>query len=635
MSRSILILLILSTLLANAQLVEVAISPGIDFKKAKHASARTQSLQPMPLPFWDDFSFRQEEFYPNDTLWESRKTVWVSNGRAINPPSLYAATLDGVNDSLGKPYDVNIVLAKGFADRLVSRPIRLDGLRDAQKDSVYLSFFYQTTGLGESPDQTDKLTVWFKDNNGSWEQVQEITNSIALRTDSFYYSIIKVESKFLHDKFQFKFQNFARLSGPYDTWNLDYIYLNANRWATDNSFPDRTVIGPITSIFEKYRAIPMDHYSYQDTATTITIPPVGQLGNLYLVTSTQPTNYYTWANIQSMKSGVETQKNFFLDSAALGFNIFSGKINTVPTSKAVPIDSIDLDADSVILKITMTFNSGDDGKNIKDPDYQAFVNRFKPTAFQRNDTTESEFILNNYYAYDDGQAEYGAGINEIGDEVAYGFPLFTKEQDTLIKVKIYFPKFAISANKTAILKVWNATSEGTPGNELYEETISVQQTAFNEFTTHTLSPALIVKGKFFIGWQQTSIGVLPVGLDKNNDAGDEIYFSLNDTWEQNQNIRGSLMIRPVFGKGDVSIPTGIAEQAPPLYPNPSKGEFYIPGVAQNVSIINMLGVELQHQTSAEESRTKVVLQNPASGVFLVRWQQNGNIYTSRLLFLNN
>lgn len=588
----------------------------------------------MRLPFWDDFSFRQEQFFPNDTLWESRKTVWVSDGRAINPPSIYAATFDGVNDSLGKPHDINIVLAKGFADKLVSRPIRLDGLRASQKDSVYLSFFYQATGLGEAPDVSDKLSLWFKAKNGSWEMVQEITNSATLKPDSFYYSIIKVDTSFQHNNFQFRFQNFARLSGPYDTWSLDYVYLNANRWATDNSFPDRTIVKPITSIFEKYRAIPIKHYGY-DTAKIITVPPIGALGNLYLITANQTTNYFIWASIYSKKLSVQTEKHFFLDSADLGFNIPSGKTTDVITSKTIPIDSIDLSADSVALKITMSFDSGDDGKNIKDQEYQAFVNRFKPLDFQKNDTTRSEFILHNYYAYDDGQAEYGTGINEIGDEVAYGFSMLTKEQDTLIKIKIYFPMYVTAANRTVILKVWNANEDGKPGDELYQQTFPVQQKAFNEFVIHELAPAVIVKGKFFIGWQQTSTGVVPVGLDKNNDSGDEIFFKLTDTWTQNQNVDGSLMIRPIFGQGDVSVPTGLAEQMPPLYPNPSLGDFYISGKAQNIFITNMLGAEQRYQASAEESRTKVTMQGPASGLYLIRWQQNGNVHASRLLFLNN
>jgi hypothetical protein len=126
--KLLLIPLIFNALLTNAQLVEVPIAPpGNPSAKAKNSSARIQSLGPMPLPFWDDFSFTQTKDFPNDTLWQWRERVWVNQGRGINPPSIFTATFDGI-DSTGKPYDLNDVLAKGFADKLVSRPIALDAL---------------------------------------------------------------------------------------------------------------------------------------------------------------------------------------------------------------------------------------------------------------------------------------------------------------------------------------------------------------------------------------------------------------------------------------------------------------------------------------------------------------------------
>ena len=54
--------------------------------------------------------------------------------------------------------------------------------------------------------------------------------------------------------------NFGRLSGPYDTWNVDYVYLNKNRTDTDRYLPDRTIISTLTNLFSGYRAVPYHHF---------------------------------------------------------------------------------------------------------------------------------------------------------------------------------------------------------------------------------------------------------------------------------------------------------------------------------------------------------------------------------------
>ena len=105
----------------------------------------------MSLPFWDDFSFSNSPYYPHDTLWQNGKSVSLNFGIGINPPSLGVVTFDGL-DSIGKPYDVNNALAKGYADSLVSRPISLDLVPTALRTTVYMSFYYQFMGNGEAPD---------------------------------------------------------------------------------------------------------------------------------------------------------------------------------------------------------------------------------------------------------------------------------------------------------------------------------------------------------------------------------------------------------------------------------------------------------------------------------------------------
>ena len=68
------------------------------------------------------------------------------------------------------------MLTNGFCDSLVSQAIKM-GEPDvliSERNSVYLSFFYQWQGNGEAPDALDYLQLEFKNDQGIWEQVMAI-----------------------------------------------------------------------------------------------------------------------------------------------------------------------------------------------------------------------------------------------------------------------------------------------------------------------------------------------------------------------------------------------------------------------------------------------------------------------------
>jgi hypothetical protein len=297
-------------------------------------------------------------------------------------------------------------------------------------------------------------------------------------------------------------------------------------------------------------------------------------------------------------------------------------------ASSVPVSSIDLDADSVYIDFKVGFDSGDTNRVVETP-------RFKLVDFLKNDTTHAEFLLHKHYAYDDGTAEYGAGMNSAGSLLAYGFPMFTKETDTLVGVKIYFPEFGDNSSQTMILKIWSAADDGSPLAELYRGTIPVKRTSFNTFTHYDLTEPILVKHKFFIGWEHTANIAVPAGLDKNTDSGAEIYSDTKGYWEQNLTIEGSLMIHPVFGYGgDIDVVSGIETKAHTIYPNPAQNQFYIPGVAESISICNVLGTNLLFDAELEENRTKITLGVQANQLVLVRWHENGKFYSSRVIIRN-
>ena len=628
MKRFLLILFLACSSPAIAQLVVVPIGP--DNKTVSspknNIKSRTQSETPLAIPFWDDFSFTRttESEVPIDTLWMTRKSVWVNNGIGVNPPSIFTATFDGI-DSTGKPYNITDIQAKGFADRLISRPIDLSTLPTSQTDSVFISFFYQVTGQGEAPDQDDNFSLWFKDVNGTWEKVFDVGNSVALDPQVFYYQIQKVDSKYFYDNFQFKFQNFSRLSGPYDTWNVDYIYLNKRRKASDTYFHDQSLTKPLTSIFKQYRAIPMKHF--KDTASSILIPPTAGFYNLYKFAA-QSFKYSTSARIIDKEGDVETEQ--FVDIQLEGDpqTILPNFTHLdLQLAETIPLSSLNLSADSIYIDFKLGFDSGD--KNIV-PETPLF----EPIDFTLNDTIHTEFILHKHYAYDDGTAEYGAGLNKTGTEMAYKFDMFTNDPDTIVAVDIYWPQFGDNSNQTVILKIWN-DNQSKPSSQLYRQTITVQRTTSNHFTRYDLAEPVIVKNKFYIGWEQVAATNVPVGYDKNNNSGDKILFNITGTWSQDTNLSGSLMIHPIFGVGDPNIVTSIDKKKVfEIYPNPNQGQFYIPQKAENISISSMLGSFVEFNSERTSENHVVTIQYPQPGLYIIRFTVDRSLESAKVWVRN-
>ena len=628
MKVNIAIIFYLFSVAASAQLKEVSINhaPSSIITKTKSGSARTQSLKPLTLPFWDDFSFVQDVNHavPNDTLYVASKSLWVNNGVGIKPPSIYTATFDGI-DSLGKPYSLIDVLAKGFADRLISRPIKLDDLPGTQNDSVHFSFFYQPTGKREAPDTDDNLSLWFKDKSDVWQKVFEVGNSSALDPSVFYYKVIPLDHElYFHAGFQFKFQNFARLSGPYDSWNIDYIYLNKRRFGSDINSHDQAITQPITSIFKQYTAIPMKHF--RDTVGLVLIQPNAFIQNLYKTFASQSTKYKTSVKIEQRINNIISNKTFNLEvDGSTGNPPAYREHRTFQLAETIHPDSIDMNVDSVGINFKIGISSGDNN-TVPDAEF------FKGLDFTINDSISSSFLLHKHYAYDDGTAEYGAGLNQAGTEMAYLFDMFIKEPDTVVAVDIHFPEFGDNTAQTLILKLWQPDNDTLPDFELHRQTIEVTRKTGNTFVRYTLSEPVGVQGRFFIGWEQKENINIPVGLDKNTNSGSKIFTNLSDPpWVKNQIVNGSLMIHPIFGKGSGEVISGVNEKAASLYPNPSNGEFYLPESANEITVFNSLGEPVQMLIHEEKNTRRVSLLTSSGGLFIVRWREGSTAKTSRLI----
>jgi Secretion system C-terminal sorting domain len=583
-------------------------------------------LKPMLLPFWDDFSFSNSVYYPHDSLWLYGNSVLLNFGIGINPPSLGVVTFDGL-DSLGLPYSVTDALAKGYADNLISRGIRLDTLPPSQRDSVWLSFFYEYNGNGEPPDPGDVLTLDFLNDQGNWENIGIYGGTDTLQSNIFLPVNVHVnEDRFFHSNFQFRFRNFGRLSGPYDTWNLDYVYLNSGRDSLDMSFPDRTIATPMTTMLGEYWSIPKKHF-LTDVNANLSHPSF-DIYNLR-VGNDQPLDFYYSASVVSYKSSVKDSVDVLLDSAATAGALEGLQRMTVTTSSVPSASLFDPKADSFKINLKIALTTKDNVRPSHSGDYDSA--KYYPIDFRLNDTTRSVQYLKDYYAYDDGTAEYGIGLNQPGTEVAYKFNMKTPDPDTIVAVDIYFPHFGDESAQILLLRVTTDLTD-SPSSILYEDNINVTRSDHNKFVRFPLDVNTIgVQGSFYIGWKQTSSASIPVGWDKNTNSGNKIFYNINGGWIADSTDVGSMMVRPVFGKGQ--IVTGLPEVAKNFgaFPNPNSGVFYIPTQPDQIAVFDMAGRSISFTSQNSDHQTRVEMNHAVPGIYIVKTLYENEINVQRIM----
>ncbi len=556
---------------------------------AKNSSSKMakQENHTIILPLWDDFSTSTGQL---DTTWwtvESQSQIRVKTGIGIDPPSIGVATFDGVN-ALGTPYLATPT--DGGVDSLVSQYIDLTQVPTSLRNTVYLSFFYQFFGQGESPEEQDSLILYFKNNEGKWDKMWPKNPSDNYSTNPTIFTEIftqVLDSKYFYSEFQFMFKATGRQNGWLDNWLIDYVYLGKRRSATDNSYLDRAFTAPPSSIFDQYTAIPFD-----DFVATL------NKNELFKATNTKLRNLEN--DIQPIEYSVilyDTLNNTLIEKTTTDQEVILFQKDIVEVaSNALDPSLISITSDSLFLKLEYSVNSGD--KFLIDSIYNSNVD----TAFYNhidlrvNDYARSYFTLHNYYAYDDGTAEYGAGINQPQGKIAVQFSVV--ESKYLNRIDIYFPNIQGNQEGTPLELFVLNDFEGNENSVQFQSNIAISHTGINNFISYELGAPLMVSDTFFIGFTNLSSneGWLGVGLDKNTDSFNKIFVNVDGSWVPNTTVHGSLMIRPYFVK-ELPILGINNEQNTPIsvYPNPSNGNLTINGEFNTLKLINLLGKQVPFQ----------------------------------------
>ncbi len=628
---------------AFGQLVRVPLERSFPSNSAKtkaSSSKRTKSDTPLLLPFFDDFSgtpvFIENDPYsgfPSEDLWEDSYDVWINEGLAINAPSLHVATFDGL-DSAGRPYS-NQVLENGYRDMLTSRPINLttDYVGMGERPGVYLSFFYQWQGNGEAPDESDFFRVEFFGADSTWVTVLTVNTVPDFTRDQFYQATVQVSGEqFFWENFRFRFRNYGRLSGPYDTWNLDYIYLNKGRNAASLTYPDRAIASSVGPAFGDFYSIPIDHFRQTPTYT----PPQVDIQSLRSGPDGAPTDYtvqftfdnYTGETLTRVAMPFGPAGSKYPDNNLQPGERFRSTIRT--NSNGIDFNDPGFTADDYFLP------------DADRTDLRISLGIYEPDAgiFSSNDTISQVYHLDDFYAYDDGTAEYAVVLSQADDQVAYRFDVIAPGPQQLVAFDVYIPSYSISGFTTAEFFIMEADENGEPGDRLTSVTHVVRDNPRNGFQRVNIEP-VIVTGQFFIGWKGSASNRIRVGIDYSNNTVNRIYEDLNGIIENGQLkwypvsalTEGSLMIRPNFGEAAPISGLDPAREDIAIYPNPSKGMFTIQSIVENLEILSVSGQPVSFHIVSSENQTNVRMNSPQSGMYIIRFSKGGQIYTRKFIVL--
>lgn len=583
------------SIVANCQVV---LSPITSEKREDRASyyisqktTKTNS-DTLLLPFFDDFF--SSKGVPDTSKWVNEGGVYINNRFCTpNPPTYNVATFDGMN-RFGEPYAFGSGFSSGFTDTLTSRFINLSNYTNV--DSIYLSFYYQAGGIGELPDSlTDSLWVEFKNQTGNWEYIW--SGKATTNRDFLKISLPLTDTIFFHNSFQFRFRATGNQSGAFDIWNVDYVYLNANRKPNDFSMVDVAFSQSPQKLLRRFSNMPYWQFfaNPQNELSDSSRTTINNLDKNPAIVTNQTILFDPQTNTTLTNLG---GNNGFIIPANQKDRIIKTALNG---STIVNLDTIS----HFGIKYFLTTQD---------------QNTFN-LPLKRNDTLVAITELADYVSYDDGSAEFGFGVNQRFAKVAQKYTL--NMPDTLKSIMIHFAKAGFDrSTETITLRVWESISDNFD-SIIFNKSVKIYYTdKMNGFYRYEIDPPILVNNTFYVGWRQLSNNLINIGFDIHNNANNEIFYTVNNKWETLNSFSGSLMIRPeMYRTKLLGIKPNKLEkitQKIVLYPNPTNGMVYFETQKEEIiRVFDMLGKQLVESKSSV-GVNNLDFTNLAKGVYVVK-----------------
>lgn len=543
--------------------------------------------------------------------------IWLDNfvyrnySMAKDPWSLGVATFDGL-DETGYPYAINTSLTN-YADYLTSKPIDMSGLTAA--DSVYLTFVYQAQGLADAPESGDSLVLQFYASGlDQWRNIWSV-NGVAL--DDFRPAHILIDDPvYFTDAFQFRLVNFGGLSGALDHFHVDYVNLRSVPGfggSADSILRDVAFSYPIHTLLQDYTSVPWDHYKNLASPNDVMSPNVP-----IVMANSFPTD------ISANDGTLEVYHLGGLEgSGTLVSDILCDNVNDNYFALDIPYSEHNV----------QSFYTFDQSKLGPSQEFEVIAEATGgATNFTGNDTTIFQQRFENYYSYDDGSAEAAYGTTGIQSRLAIQYTPY--EADSVIGVAMHFvPSVNDVSNNIFLLTVWD-DNNGEPGAVIYEDNLFFPRTpsynyGYNMFSYYLFEDTVrvSVSGTFYVGWRQFESDRLNIGLDRNIDNTDHIFFSVDGgaTWE-NSTEPGSVMIRPIFStalNNTLGVQELNNEQVSTVYPNPTRNKVTIDPVGEFDGAIlrNMQGQVVQIIDATEFN-----MENLPNGMYFLEIKEERKVH---------
>jgi hypothetical protein len=576
-----------------------------------HRSSTTQFSESSPearqasmitIPFWDDFSKGIQASH------------WVAKGASYTEtignkaPSLGMVLFNGV-DELGRAYSLQ-QKDQGESDYLTSVPLNLSGINAAQKTSLYLSFYWQAGGKAEVPDSNDRLSLQVLTPAGTWLTVWEKRGGETLDRTRFTQEIIAILPEWQHANFQFRFFSNGRQSGPFDSWLLDYVYVNTGRTATDLSYPDRALTLPTTVRLGDFGAYPWE-----------------------LLLKHQKGN---WSTVKSEFQNLENRFKAMEYSVSLRD---SSGTNVLPINSTTPFNPVPnaLERRSIVSRtfseIPVPSKPADlffETSLITGDGLLTSINgtdtmRYAQVDFRVNDRVRTRFPLRDYLAYDQGTADYTAGINQRSGQLAVAYK--TPEPVFLTGISIDFNN-ARQVDQVLDLVIWSALDK----KPLYTQEVVIPAKASGQDIQYfPLKQTVPVSGTFYVGFTQFTNDFLQVGLDKSQNFGDRIYYNVGGGWVQNKDVAGALLIRPHLSLSGKSGGTLAPENIFKVYPNPAVEEVFVEGRFNSLQVLDTFGREITLPRMAGNTGEVLNFRDQLPGLYLIKVMHAQGITSFRIL----
>lgn len=579
-----------------------------------HKSSDTLILE---LPFFDDFA--EYEGAPDRKRWLTFQ-AFVNKSYAPQAPTVGIVTLDALNEygDLYPQASTNLFMA----DTLASQIIRLDSLTGTYQrklnpsDSIYFSFFYLPGGwygnawelIGDAPSTQDSLFLEFY-NGEEWNKVWATGGFNADTTGiqshwPWRFVNIKIDDPIYFNKsFQFRFRNYASLdsnpksgiAGNCDQWNIDYIYIDLNRTASDSIFRDVAFAEKAPSMLKDYQSMPARQYQPSDMASELQMSIVNRYNQTLASTYSYTILDESGTNIASYDGGYENIPAFFPN----------GNYQTMPVHSSPPVNfSFPASDNQSEYKIIHVVREGVSGDNRSGNDTVVFTQRFS-----------------DYYALDDGTPENGYGLTSSGNHLWMACRYDLRQSDTLTALDLFFNRTRNGENEDIQFRicVWNCLN-GKPSNQLYSDATrnTPEFDGMNRFHRYRLTTPIVVSDTVFIGIEQFSNSFINIGFDRNNDARSHTYYRTGNEWLQSI-LSGAIMMRPAFGVSALVSLEPIDATSPyfTLYPNPANSYVNIGFAKGKPSTIELFDIR-GHKIWQKEFSSTICLDGLSAGIYLIR-----------------